>query len=79
LTESGRPDTRAGMSVLDEERCVAALKSLGVDLAPFWDPKVYAECRDADLEAWRSQRQVANLHPRDRALIDEQLQALSLR
>ena len=78
LTGSGRSDTRAGMSVLDEERCIAGLKSLGIDLTPSWNPKAYAECRDADLAAWRMQRQIANTHPCDCALIDEQLQALSL-
>ena len=53
LTRSGRPDTRAGLSVLDEERCLAGLKALGLDLTPFWDPKAYAERRQADLERWQ--------------------------
>lgn len=78
LTRSGRPDTRAGIAVLDEERCLAGLTSLGIDLGSFWDQGTYAECRDAELEAWRMQRQAARTHPRDRALVDEQLHALSL-
>jgi hypothetical protein len=78
LTGSGRPDTRAGISVLDEQRCIAGLKSLGINLAPFWDPQAYAECRDADLAAWRDQRRAAQAHPRDRTIVDQQLLALSL-
>src|SRR5205085_5321843 len=78
LTRSGRQDTRAGLSLLDEERCIAGFRSLGIDLAPFWDSPAYAECRDADLEAWREGRLAAKTHPRNRAVIDEQLRALSL-
>jgi Glycosyltransferase 61 len=78
LTPSGRPDTRAGLSVLDDERCLAALKAMGIDLAPFWEPNAYAEQRDADLERWRTERQAALIHPRDRKLVGGQLQKLAL-
>ena len=78
LTPSGRPDTRAGLSVLEEEACVSGLKALGVDLAPFWDPKDYEERRDADLERWQSERRTALIHPRDRELVERQLRELSL-
>jgi glycosyl transferase family 61 len=78
LTPSGRPDTRAGLSVLDEERCLAGLKALGIDLAPFWEPEAYAERRDVDLERWRAERVTRPSHPRDRELVERQLRELSL-
>lgn len=78
LTSSGRPDTRAGLSVLDEERCLAGLKAQGIDLAPFWDPMAYAERREADLERWQSERRAALIHPRDGELVERQLRELAL-
>jgi hypothetical protein len=77
LTRSGRPDTRAGMSVLDDGRLLAGLKSLEVDLAPFWDPAAYGRCRDLDLESWQMQRRAAQTHPRDLEFIDQQINKLS--
>jgi hypothetical protein len=78
LTPSGRPDTRAGLSVLDEARCLAGLKALGIDLTPFWHAKAYAERRDGDLERWRTEHLAAPIHPRDRELVERQLRELSL-
>ena len=78
LTRSGREDTRAGMSVIDEQRCIAGLKSLGIDLSPFWDSTAYSKRRDADIAAWISDRKTAGLHPREQAVVEEQLRALSL-
>lgn len=78
LTRSGRPDTRAGLSLIDEDRCIAGLRAIGIDLAPFWDPAAHAERRDADLEIWRGRPRPAGAHPRDRELVEQQLRAAGL-
>jgi hypothetical protein len=78
LSQTGRAIRRAGMSVLDEPRFLAGLNRSGIDLAPFWDPRAYAERRDADIAAWIAQRQAAGPHPGEQAMIDEQLRALCL-
>ena len=78
LSRSGRTIRRAGMSVLDEPRFLAGLKRAGIDLAPFWDPRAYAERRDADIAGWVAQRRAAGPYPGEQAMIEEQLRALCL-
>src|SRR5204862_6568359 len=69
----------AGISVLDERRCISGLRALGIDIAPFWDPRVYAEYRDGDISACIAHRLAFATHPRERHTIERRLRALSLR
>ncbi|HTT79622.1 MAG TPA: glycosyltransferase 61 family protein [Stellaceae bacterium] len=79
LYDSGRPQTPRGMTILDEARLIAGLARLGIDLAPHWDPRAYADERDADLAQWVEERLAAPAHPGERAFIKARLAALSLR
>ncbi len=79
LRPDGQPHPPAGISVFDEQHCLDAMASLGINLAPFWDPKAYAGRRDADIEAWMADRLVSATHPAERAMIEQRLRALSLR
>jgi hypothetical protein len=79
LSRSGRTIRRAGMSVLDEKLFLAGLARRGIELAPFWDQRAYAERRDADIARWIAQRRAAGTYPGEQAMIDEQLRALCLR
>ena len=53
--------------------------SLGIALAPFWDPKLYAKRRDADIDAWMADRLSSATRPEEREMIEQRLRALSLR
>jgi hypothetical protein len=79
LLPSGHRQEPAGISVLDERRCISGLRALGIDIAPFWDPRVYAEHRDGDISAWIGYRLAFATHPRERHTIERRLRALSLR
>lgn len=79
VTASGRPQEPAGISVLNEARLLAGLASVGVDVAPLWEPSRYAECRDAELAAWIAHRLATASHPGERAMVARRLSALSLR
>lgn len=79
LTASGRPDTRAGLSLIDDRACIAGLQALGIDIARFWDAAAYAARRDADLETWRARARPFGAHPDDRDAVARQLRALALR
>ncbi len=79
LLPSGHRQEPAGISVLDERRCISGLRALGIDIAPFWDPRVYAEHRDGDISAWIGHRLAFATHPRERHTIERRLRALSLR
>jgi len=57
----------------------SGLRALGIDIAPFWDPRVYAEHRDGDISAWIGHRLAFATHPRERHTIERRLRALSLR
>jgi hypothetical protein len=78
LLPSGGSHTAKGLSILDERRCLAGFASLGVNLAPFWDPAVYTARRDADVADWVQHRLEAPAHPREPATIERRLRALSL-
>ena len=75
----GQPHPPAGISVLDEQRCLNGMASLGIALAPFWDPKLYAKRRDADIDAWMADRLSSATRPEEREMIEQRLRALSLR
>lgn len=79
LNQAGEEQPAKGISVLDEPRLIAGLRSVGVDIAPFWDPRVYAERRDADIAAWIANRRAAPVHPADETTIERSLSALALR
>jgi hypothetical protein len=74
MSPSRRLIRRAGISVLDEPRCIAAFRLLRIDLAPFWDARDYAERRDADIVAWLARQRDIGLDP----AIDRELEALAL-
>lgn len=57
----GRRQRSAGISVLDETRCVAAMARAGIDIAAFWDSAAYVAARDSDIRDW-TERRLA-LHP----------------
>src|SRR5205814_9175440 len=76
---SGQRQEPAGISVLDERRCISGLRALGIDIAPLWDPRVYAEHRDGDISAWIGYRLAFATHPRERHTMERRLRALSLR
>jgi glycosyl transferase family 61 len=79
LTVSGRRQGPAGVTLLDVRRCLAGLKALGIDLAPFWDERRYRQCRDAEIAAWIEWRLKTAAHPGERRTIEKRLAALSLR
>jgi hypothetical protein len=78
VTASGAPQRPAGISVIDENACLAGLKSVGIDLAALWDRKSYAEARDGEIAAWIAYRLETASHPGERAMIERRLRALSL-
>ena len=79
LNHAGEAQPAKGISVLDERALIEGLRSVGIDLAPFWDPLVFAERRDADIDAWIAERSALAIHPDDGAAIESSLCALSLR
>jgi hypothetical protein len=79
LLPSGDRQHPAGISILDERRCISGLQALGIDIAPFWDPRVYAERRDGDIAAWIGSRLAFATHPGERRTIERHLRRLSLR
>jgi hypothetical protein len=79
LLPSGDRQHPAGISLFDERRCVSGLQALGIDIAPFWDPRVYAERRDGDIAAWIGNRIAFATHPGERRTIERHLRRLSLR
>jgi hypothetical protein len=79
VTASGRPQKPSGVSVLDERRFLTGLRALGIDIAALWDPKAYAESRDAEIAAWISYRLASATYPGERATIEKCLNTLSLR
>src|SRR5437762_8991444 len=79
LLPSGDRQHPAGISVLDERRCIAGLRVLGIDIARSWDPKIYTERRDRDIAAWIGHRLAFATHPRERRTIERHLRRLSLR
>ncbi len=79
LQASGKPQPARGISILDEQRCIAALASIGVDVTPFWEARAYAGRRDADIAEWMARRLSAGTHEHERDAIDAQLRALSVR
>jgi len=79
LLPSGDRQHPAGISVLDERRCIAGLRVLGIDIARSWDPKIYTERRDGDIAAWIGHRLAFATHPRERRTIERHLRRLSLR
>jgi hypothetical protein len=79
LLPSGDRQHPAGISLFDEKRCVSGLRALGIDIAPFWDPRVYAERRDGDIAAWIGNRLAFATHPGERRTIERHLRRLSLR
>jgi len=78
LTASGRPQEPSGVSVLHESSFIAGLRSIGVDITPYWDWQRYNERRDVEIAAWTAHRLVSQKHPGERAMIANRLKALSL-
>ena len=78
MSPTGHVIRRAGVSVLDEEACIAGFRSVGVELGRLWDPEAYAEHRDADIAAWIAHRGAAGPHAYEQAFIQRHLQALRL-
>jgi hypothetical protein len=78
LLSSGHRQEPAGISVLHESRCISHLRALGIDIAPFWDPRAYAKRRDAEISAWIGHRLAFATHPRERETIERRLRALPL-
>src|SRR5437762_9112829 len=79
LLPSGDRQHPAGISLFDERRCVSGLQALGIDIAPFWDPRVYAERRDGDLRRWIGNRLARATHPGEPRTVERHLRRLSLR
>lgn len=80
LLPTGRRQEPTGISVFDETRLVKGVRQTGVDLAPFWDSRIYAQRRDADIAAWIAGRLKRRIqHPKERMMIEKRLTALSLR
>jgi hypothetical protein len=75
---SGRPQLPAGISVLDEKACLNGLRVLGIDLTRLWEPRRYAESRDAEIAAWITYRLATAAHPGERPMIERCLRAMSL-
>jgi hypothetical protein len=78
VTASGAPQRPAGISVIDEQACLAGLKSVGIDLAALWERKNYAAARDREIAAWIAYRLATASHPGERAMIEKRLHKLSL-
>lgn len=78
LSRSGRTMLRAGITVLDEDRLLAGLRRIGVDLRPIWDTRVYKARVEADIASWLAQRRTPERHPADAALVERRLRRLSL-
>src|SRR3954454_14831682 len=79
LLPSGDRQHPAGISLFDEKHCVSGLRALGIDIAPFWAPRVYAERRDGDIAAWIGNRLAFATHSGERRTIERHLRRLSLR
>jgi hypothetical protein len=75
---SGRPQLPAGISIIDENACLAGLRTLGVDFGRIWEPQRYAESRDAEIAAWIAYRLATATHPGERRMIEQRLRAVSL-
>lgn len=52
FTPSGLINDWKGITVHNEERLVASLRSVHSELAHHWDSAIYAECRDRDIIDW---------------------------
>jgi Glycosyltransferase 61 len=79
LNHLGEESPAKGISVIDEERLIAGLRLIGIDIRPLWEPAVYAVRRDADIAGWIATRLAAPVHPGEQAMVLRSLAALSLR
>lgn len=78
LNHAGLPQRPSGVSVIEEERLIPSLRTLGIEIAPFWEPERYRERRDMEIAAWTSYRLATAEHPGERATIARCLAAVSL-
>jgi len=78
VNQAGEALLAKGISVLDDKALLAKLKTVGIDLAPYWDASAYRSRRDASISAWIAQRLASPVHPLERSTIERSLARVGL-